>query len=54
MNKNPISNEERSQLRAEHRARVARCTEDLQVRYAAQKTRLAHRERQLEEEYFNE
>ena len=53
MNKNPISNEERQQLRAEHRARVARCTEDLQVRYAAQKIVDLARQ-QAEEEYFNE
>ncbi len=52
MNKNPISEEERSQLRAEHRVRVARCTEDLQERYAAQKA--AAFNRQIEEEYFNE
>ncbi len=51
MNKNPISEEERKVLRAEHRERVRRCTVDLQALYAEWKeTALARQE----EEYFNE
>ena len=52
MNKRPISQTEREFLRAQHRDRVARCTEDLQKRYAAQKTAAVNR--QIEEEYFDE
>ena len=56
MNKNPISNEERQRLRAEHRARVTRCTADLRKLYSDKDkaARIQNESSGLEEEYFNE
>ena len=55
MNKNPISETERKVLRAEHRARVARCTADLRKLYSDKDkaARIQNESSGLEEEYYS-
>lgn len=55
MNKNPITEETRTRLKAEHRERVRRCTVDVQKMYADRAAEAARVQKELdEEEWANE